>query len=44
MKEEVMQLFEDDKRLRNIRFNEIYNLIEQNKHVQTELISQQFAS
>lgn len=39
-----MQHFEDDRRLRNIRFNEIYNLIEQNKAMQTELITQQFDS
>jgi len=44
LKEEVMQHFEDDRRLRNIRFNEIYNLIEQNKAMQTELITQQFDS
>ena len=31
LKEEVLQLFEDDKRLRNIRFQEVYNIIEQNK-------------
>ena len=28
LKEEVLQLFEDDKRLRNIRFQEVYNIIE----------------
>lgn len=31
LKEEVIQLFEDDRRLRNVRFNEVYNLIESNK-------------
>lgn len=44
MKEEVLQLFEDDRRLRNIRFQEVYNLIEQNKALQDELIGQQFMS
>lgn len=44
LKEEVLQLFEDDRRLRNIRFQEVYNLIEQNKAMQDELIGQQFQS
>jgi hypothetical protein len=44
LKEEVLQLFEDDRRLRNIRFQEVYNLIEQNKALQDELIGQQFMS
>lgn len=44
LRDEVIQLLEDDRRLRNIRFNEIYNLIEQNKDVQQELIVQQFES
>jgi hypothetical protein len=38
LKEEVIQLFEDDRRLRNMRFNEVYNLIETNKQLQQELI------
>jgi hypothetical protein len=44
LKDEVLQLLEDDRRLRNIRFTEVYNLIDQNKNMQTELISQQFES
>lgn len=44
LKEEVVQLFEDDRRLRNIRFNEVYSTMEQNKQMQTELIMQQFES
>lgn len=44
LKEEVIQLFEDDRRLRNVRFNEVYNLIETNKQLQQELIVQQFES
>ena len=44
LKDEVIQLFEDDRRLRNIRFNEVYNVIEQNKNMQMELIVQQFES
>ena len=44
LKDEVIQLFEDDRRLRNIRFNEVYNVIEQNKSMQMELIVQQFES
>lgn len=40
IKNELLQLFEDDRRLKNIRFTEVYNLIEQNKSLQTELINQ----
>ena len=44
LKNELLQLFEDDRRLKNIRFREVYNLIESNKNLQTELINQQFES
>ena len=44
VKNELLQLFEDDRRLKNIRFQEVYNLIESNKNLQTELINQQFES
>ena len=44
LKNELLQLFEDDRRLKNIRFGEVYNLIESNKNLQTELINQQFES
>jgi len=39
LKNELLQLFEDDRRLKNIRFQEVYNLIESNKNLQTELIN-----
>jgi hypothetical protein len=35
-------MIENDKRLKNIRFDEIYNLIENNKSIQHELMSLQF--
>ena len=44
LKNELLQLFEDDRRLKNIRFTEVYNLLESNKNNQTELINQQFES
>jgi hypothetical protein len=44
LKNELLQLFEDDRRLKNIRFTEVYNLLESNKNMQTELINQQFES
>ena len=44
VKNELLQLFEDDRRLKNIRFQEVYNLIESNRNLQTELINQQFES
>ena len=31
MKTEVLQILEDDRRLKNIRFEEVFNLIENNK-------------
>jgi hypothetical protein len=40
LKNELLQLFEDDRRLKNIRFSEVYNLLESNKNNQTELINQ----
>ena len=44
LKNELLLLFEDDRRLKNIRFTEVYNLMESNKSLQTELINQQFES
>lgn len=44
LKSEVLQLLEDDRRLKNMRFDEVYRLIETNKNMQTELITQQFDS
>ena len=35
-------MIENDKRLKNIRFDEIYNLIESNKSMQNELMNLQF--
>ena len=35
-------MIENDKRVKNIRFEEIYNLIENNKSMQQELMSLQF--
>ena len=44
LKNELLQLFEDDRRLKNIRFSEVYILLVSNKNNQTELINQQFES
>lgn len=44
LKNEMIQLFEDDRRLRNVRFNEVYSVMEQNKQMHTDLILQQFDS
>lgn len=44
LKSEILQILEDDRRLKNMRFDEVYGLIETNKHMQTELINQQFES
>lgn len=35
-------MIENDKRLKNIRFDEIYNLIESNKSMHNELMNLQF--
>jgi hypothetical protein len=42
LRKEVYEMIENDKRLKNIRFDEIYNLIENNKSMQQELMSLQF--
>lgn len=44
MKAEVLQLLEDEKRMKNLKFNDVFNLIENNKNLQNELITQQFES
>ena len=44
LRAEVIKLLEDERRLKNIRFDEIYQLIENNKQMQGELINQQFES
>ena len=42
LRKEVYEMIENDKRLKNIRFDEIYNLIESNKSMQNELMNLQF--
>lgn len=42
LRKEVYEMIENDKRVKNIRFEEIYNLIENNKSMQQELMSLQF--
>lgn len=39
LRKEVFEMIENDKRLKNIRFDEIYNLIENNKSIQNELMN-----
>ena len=39
MKTEVLQILEDERRLKNLRFDEVFNLIENNKNLQNELIT-----
>jgi hypothetical protein len=39
LRKEVYEMIENDKRVKNIRFEEIYNLIENNKSMQQELMS-----
>lgn len=42
LRKEVYEMIENDKRLKNIRFDEIYNLIESNKSIHNELMNLQF--
>ena len=44
LKDEVLRVLEDERRLKNMRFDEIYELIENNKSMQNELIEQKFNS
>lgn len=44
LRNEVLQLLEDDRKLKNMRFHEINKLIETNKSMQSELVAQQFES
>ena len=44
LRNEVLQLLEDDRKLKNMRFHEINKVIETNKSMQSELVAQQFES
>ena len=44
LREEVIKLLEDDRRLKNMRFDELFQLVDNNKTMQSELIAQQFDS
>lgn len=39
LKSELLELFEDDRRLKNIRFSEVFNLIESTKNLINEHIA-----
>ena len=42
LKSELLDLFEEDRHMKNIRFQEVFNLIESNKNLVNEHIGQQF--
>jgi len=44
LKSELFNMFEEDRKLKNIRFNEVFNLIETTKNLINEHIKQQFES
>ncbi len=44
LKADLLQLFEDDRKLKNIRFQEVFHLIDSNKQLLNEHIAQQFES
>ena len=44
MKADLLQLFEDDRKMKNIRFQEVFHLIDSNKQLLNEHIAQQFES
>lgn len=44
MKTDLLSLFEDDRKLKNIRFQEVFHLMESNKNLHNEHIAQQFES
>lgn len=44
IKTDLLHLFEDDRKLKNIRFQEVFHLMESNKNLINEHIAQQFES
>lgn len=44
LRSDMLGLFEDDRRLKNIRFQEVFQLIDSNKALLNEHIGQQFES
>lgn len=44
LRNEVLRLLEDERRIKNMRFDEIYQLVESTKNMQSELINQSFDS
>ena len=42
LKNEILQLLDDDKRFKNIRFQEVFNMMDSNKSLINEHIGQQF--
>jgi hypothetical protein len=44
LKTDLLSLFEDDRKLKNIRFQEVFHLMESNKNLINEHIAQQFES
>ncbi len=44
LKSDLLSLFEDDRKLKNIRFQEVFHLMESNKNLINEHIAQQFES
>lgn len=44
LKADLLGLFEDDRKLKNIRFQEVFHLIDSNKQLLNEHIAQQFES
>ena len=44
LKSDLLQLVEDDRKMKNIRFHEVFNLMESNKNLINEHIAQQFES
>ena len=44
LKADLLALFEDDRKLKNIRFSEVFHLIDSNKTLLNEHITQQFES
>ena len=44
IKADLLALFEDDRKLKNLRFQEVFHLIDSNKQLLNEHISQQFES
>ena len=44
LKADLLSLFEDDRKMKNIRFSEVFHLIDSNKQLLNEHIAQQFES